>query len=88
MLQNASEPTATQSLAARQLALLSWGKTTDRAARTANARAALEQKWLDQADGDPIRAAALRKAHFVGMALKSATTRRLNREARRNGGAA
>src|SRR5215472_748602 len=31
----------------------SWGRTADRAKRTAPARAALDQKFLDQADGDP-----------------------------------
>lgn len=55
---------------------ISWANTTDRTARTAPARAALEQKFLDQADGDPVRAAHLRKAHFQRLALKSAQVRR------------
>ena len=44
--------------------------------RTAPARAALEQKFLDEADGDPVRAEHLRKAHFARLALKSAQARR------------
>jgi hypothetical protein len=55
---------------------VSWANTTDRAARTAPARAALEQKFLEQADGDPVRAAHLRKAYFARLALKSAQARR------------
>jgi hypothetical protein len=55
---------------------VSWANTKDRAARTAPARAALEQKFLDAADGDPVRAAHLRKAHFQRLALKSAQARR------------
>lgn len=54
----------------------SWANTTDRTARTAPARAALEQKWLDQADGDPVRAAHLKKAYYSRLALKSAQARR------------
>lgn len=55
---------------------VSWANTTDRSARTAPARAALEQKFLDEAGGDPVRAAHLRKAHFKRLALKSAQARR------------
>lgn len=55
---------------------ISWANTKDRSARTAPARAALEQKFLDQADGDPVRAAHLRKAYFQRLALKSAESRR------------
>lgn len=57
----------------------SWANTTDRAARTAPARQALEQKFLDMADGDPQRAESLRKAHFQRLALKSAEARRRKR---------
>lgn len=64
------------SLRAKVAAHESWANTTDRTARTAPARAALEQRFLDQADGDPVRAANLRKAHFARMALKSAQARR------------
>lgn len=59
----------------------SWANTPDRPARTANARAGLEQKFLNQADGDPKRAASLKKAYFQRLALKSAKARRLAREA-------
>lgn len=54
----------------------SWASTPNRSARTAPARAALDQKFLDQAGGDPVRAAHLRKAHFARLALKSAQSRR------------
>lgn len=57
----------------------SWANTKDRSARTAPARAALDQKFLDQADGDPVRAAHLRKVHFTRLALKSARARRRNK---------
>jgi hypothetical protein len=60
---------------------LSWANTTDRTARTAPGRAAFEQRFLDQADGDPVRAAHLRKAYFARLALKSAQARRAKRGA-------
>lgn len=59
----------------------SWANTTDRTSRTAPARAALEQKFLDQAGGDPVRAEHLKKAHFKRLALKSAQSRRKAKEA-------
>jgi hypothetical protein len=55
---------------------ISWANTPDRTARTAPARAALEQKFLDQADGNPVRAVHLRKAYYLRLALKSADARR------------
>ncbi|WP_028655965.1 hypothetical protein [Nocardioides sp. J54] len=55
---------------------LSWANTSDRSKRTAPARAAFEQRFLDQADGDPVRAAHLRKAYFARLALTSAQARR------------
>jgi hypothetical protein len=57
----------------------SWARTTDRSARTAPARAALEAKFLAEANGDPVRAAHLRKAHYARMALRSAQARRKSR---------
>jgi len=54
----------------------SWANTKDRPARTAPGRAAFEQKFLDQADGDPVRAAHMRKAYFQRLALMSAAARR------------
>ena len=65
-----------RSLLGRIGANVSWANTTDRAARTAPARAALEKKFLDEAGGDPVRAAHLRKAYFQRLALKSAQARR------------
>lgn len=67
---------AISSLRASMAAHLSWAATEDRAARTAPARAALDQKFLDQAGGDPVRAEHLRRAHFARLALKSAQSRR------------
>lgn len=58
----------------------SWATTPDRSARTAPARRALDAKFLEQADGDPVRAAHLRKAHFQRLAVKSARARRRSRE--------
>lgn len=53
-----------------------WANTSDRTAATAPARAALEQKFLDQAGGDPVRAKNLRQAYYQRLALKSAQARR------------
>lgn len=61
---------------------MSWAKTPDRNRRTAPARQALEQKWLDMADGDPIRAEHFRKAHIAKMTAASLAARRKAREAR------
>jgi hypothetical protein len=63
-------------LRARIASETSWAQTLDRTARTAPARAALLAKFLEQADGDPVRAEHLRKAHFARLALKSAQARR------------
>jgi hypothetical protein len=62
---------------------LSWALTTDRAARTKPGRDALERKFLAEAGGDPVRAAHLRKAHFLRLAAKSAKARRARAVARR-----
>ena len=69
-----------RSLNARAAAHESWANTPNRTARTAPARAALDQAFLEQAGGDPVRAAHLRKAHFARLALKSAQARRKARE--------
>lgn len=74
-------PFTERQLAASIAAHESWANTTDRTARTAKARAALDQKFLDAADGDPVKAEHLRKAHFARLALKSAQSRRRAREA-------
>lgn len=70
-----------RSMIGRIAAEESWAKTGDRTARTAPARRALDQKFLDAADGDTVRAEHLRKAHFARLALKSAQSRRRSREA-------
>lgn len=75
-----SASTAERKLAASIAAHESWAQTPDRTARTAAARAAMDQKFLDAADGDPVRAEHLRKAHFARLALKSAQSRRKARE--------
>lgn len=72
----ATEEPQDRSLIASIAAHESWAKTLDRSARTAPARAALDAKFLAQADGDPVRAAHLRKAHYQRLALKSAQARR------------
>lgn len=81
-----ADPSSTErTLAARIAAHESWAQTTDRTARTAPARAALDQKFLTEAGGDPVRAESLRKAYYSRLALKSAQARRRNREARQAG---
>lgn len=75
-----STSTSERALRARIAAHESWANTGNRTARTAPARAALDAKFLEQAGGDPIKAAHLRKAHFARLALKSAQSRRKARE--------
>jgi len=67
-------------LNARAAAHLSWARTENRSARTAAARAARDQKFLDAAGGDRVRAEHLRKAHFARLAAKSAQSRRKAKE--------
>jgi hypothetical protein len=67
---------AEKSLRGKLAVETSWARTENRSARTAKARRALEGKWLTEADGDPVRAEHLRKAHYARMALKSAQARR------------
>ena len=61
---------------------ISWANTLNKSARTANARNAFEQKFLDLADGDPQRAKSFRKAYYLELAKKSAESRKRSREAR------
>lgn len=75
---------AEKSLIAQLGAHESWARTENRTARTANARKALENKFLAEAGGDPQRAESLRKAYYARLALKSAQARK----ARSAGGAA
>ena len=76
----ASDP-ATRRLVSQIAAHESWANTDNRTARTANARAAMQAKFLEQAGGDPVRAEHLRRAHFKRLALKSAQARRKAGEA-------
>lgn len=69
-----------RTLRARIAAHESWANTENRSARTAPARAARDATFLEQANGDPVRAAHLRKAHFARLSLKSAQSRRKSRE--------
>jgi hypothetical protein len=65
----------------------SWARTSDPAARTANARAAFLDRFERQVDPDGVldaaersrRAGHARKAYFARLALKSAQARRRNR---------
>jgi hypothetical protein len=65
-----------RTLRSRIAAHESWANTEDRTARTANARKALEDKFLAEADGDPVRAEHLRRAYYARLAFKSAQARR------------
>jgi len=76
-------PDAERSLAGQIAAETSWANTVDRSARTAPGRAAADARFLEQAGGDPVRAAHLRKAHYRRLALKSAQSRRRAKEATR-----
>jgi hypothetical protein len=67
-------------LKAQLAAHTSWANTQDSAGRTAPARAALHQKFLDEAGGDPVRAEHLRQAYYKRLALKSAISRRKAKE--------
>ena len=75
-----SERTLRSQIAAHE----SWAKTTDRAARTANARKAMLDKFEQMVDPEgelppaerARRAEHARKAHFKRLALKSAQARR------------
>lgn len=58
----------------------SWARTANRSQRTAPARAALDARFLAEADGDPQRAEHLRRAYFQRLALKSAQARRRSHE--------
>jgi hypothetical protein len=71
---------ATMPLAHQIAAYKSWANTPNRTARTANARNALDNKFLAEADGDPKRAEAARKAYYLELALKSAKARKRRRE--------
>ncbi len=79
-----------RSLIARVGAHESWARTTDRAGRTAPARAAMLDRFDRKVDPDgvltaqerAIRAGHARQAYFARLALKSAKSRRRAAEAR------
>ncbi|HEY9417533.1 MAG TPA: hypothetical protein VIQ30_22475 [Pseudonocardia sp.] len=64
-----------------------WGLCKDRTERTAHARSRFEQRFLDEADGDPVRAASLRKAYYADLARQGVEARRRNKAARETGAA-
>lgn len=78
---NDSHADSILSMAGKKGAHISWANTVSRSARTAAARAALDARFLRDADGDPLRAASLRKAYFTDLALKSAQARRARKAA-------
>jgi hypothetical protein len=63
-----------------------WANCADRSAETAPARAAADQRFLDQAEGDPVRAVHFRKAFYKRLALKSAQARARRKAVRRGMG--
>lgn len=65
-----------RSMRARIAAHTMHSKVEDPSAHTAPAREAFKEKFLREADGDPVRAEHLRKAYFTRLALKSAQARR------------
>lgn len=69
-------PSTAASLLGKIGAHTRWANTPNRTEATAPARAAFEARFLDQAEGDPLRASHLRKAYFARLALKSAQARR------------
>jgi hypothetical protein len=71
----ATEPSERR-LVAQIAAETSWAQTTDRTARTQPARDAMNRKFLEAAEGDPIRAEHFRRAYYHRLALRSAANRR------------
>lgn len=59
-----------------------WGRVKNRSAATAPGRAAFEQRFLEEAEGDPVRAASLRKAFYARLTAKSVAARRAKSAAR------
>ncbi|MEU7633846.1 hypothetical protein AB0C34_28360 [Nocardia sp. NPDC049220] len=82
-----------RSLQARIAAYESWAKTSDRAARTAKARAAMASRFDRLVDPDGLlspeerayRADQARKAHYTRLALRSAQARRRAGQRRKGG---
>jgi len=76
------------SLKKSRAANISWGRTLDRAARTANARQAADQRFLREAGGDPKRAESLRRAFYNEITIRSLEARAAKKAARAARGAA
>lgn len=76
-----------RALRARMAAHTSWARTSDRSARTANARRTFRDSFERKVDPDGVltsaertrRAESARKAYFTRLALKSAQARRKGR---------
>jgi hypothetical protein len=83
---NTSLTPAERSLRGKLASHTSWANTEDRTRRTAPARAALDAKFLVEANGDPKRAESLRKAYYTRLAFESAKARRERSQARKTGG--
>lgn len=72
-------------------AAISWANTSDRAARTANARRAFDKRFEDQVDPEGVlpveerslRAEHARKAHFLQLSWKASRARSKAAQARR-----
>lgn len=85
-----TESPAERALRARLAAHTSWASTTDRAARTENARKVFQDRFEKQVDPegalDPVerakRAESARKAFYSRLALQSAQARRRKSDAR------
>lgn len=83
-------PESERVLRAQLAAHTSWANTTDRAARTAKARASMDARFERDVDPDGVlspaertrRAESARKAYYTGLALKSARARRLAAQSR------
>lgn len=72
---------------ASEMAKKSWANTKDRAARTEPARAARDERFLEQAGWDYAYAERLKKEHYRSMAERSHESRRRNKAAREAGDA-
>jgi hypothetical protein len=57
-----------------------WANVQDRTAETAKPRAGLQQKFLDEAGGDPVRAENFRRAYYARLTQKSLMARRKAKE--------
>jgi len=76
---------AERSLLAKAAVHTSWSRTTDRSARTAKARAAMDARFEREVDPEGVlppeqrarRAASARSAFYAALAAKSAASRRV-----------